>query len=194
MTGNVRWHEGQVSKQARRQARTVEGCTVWLTGFSGSGKSTIAHSVEAYLVSQGRAAYTLDGDNLRHGLNADLGFSPDDRAENVRRVGHVARLMADAGIVTLAPLISPYADGRSAVRAAHDEAGLPFHLVWVSTPLEVCESRDTKGLYARARAGEVGEFTGITAPYEVPADAALVLDTSAVTLDDAISAVVRLIG
>src|SRR5690606_24407675 len=120
---------------------------VWLTGLSGSGKSTVAVAAERALVRAGRPAYVLDGDNLRHGLNADLGFSPEDRAENVRRVGHVARLLADAGVVVLVPVISPYRADRARVRALHDEAGLPFLEVFVDTPLELCEQRDPKGLY-----------------------------------------------
>jgi len=142
--------------------------TVWMTGLSGSGKSTIAAVVEAQLVRSGRAVYSLDGDNVRHGLNADLGFSAADRTENIRRVGEVARLMADAGLVVLVPVISPYKADRDAVRRAHEEAGLRFVEVHIATPLEVCEDRDPKGLYARARAGELPNFTGIDDPYEEP--------------------------
>jgi bifunctional enzyme CysN/CysC len=141
---------------------------VWLTGLSGSGKSTVAVEVERSLVSSGRLAYVLDGDNIRHGLNGDLGFSADDRAENVRRVGHVARLLADAGIVALVPLISPYRADRDRVRALHEDAALPFHEVFVDTPIEICEQRDPKGLYAKARAGEITGFTGVDDPYEAP--------------------------
>ena len=130
------------------------------------------------LIDAGRAAYTLDGDNVRHGLNADLGFSASDRAENVRRVGEVARLMADAGLVVFAPLISPYRKDREAVRAAHEAAGIPFFEVYVDTPIAVCEQRDPKGLYARARAGEITGFTGIDDPYEPPTAPDLKLDTS----------------
>jgi adenylyl-sulfate kinase len=141
---------------------------VWLTGLSGSGKSTLANAVAERLLDDGRPAYVLDGDNLRHGLNADLGFSAADRAENVRRVGEVARLMADAGLVVLAPVISPYRADRGRVRAAHEAAGLRFVEVFVDTPLELCERRDPKGLYAKARAGEVTGMTGIDDPYEPP--------------------------
>jgi bifunctional enzyme CysN/CysC len=167
----VTWHPGHVA----RSDRPSPGATVWLTGLSGSGKSTVAHEVERLLVEQGRPAYVLDGDNLRHGLNSDLGFSAEDRAENVRRVGHVARLMADAGVVALVPLISPYRADRELVRAMHEEAGLPFLEVFVDTPLEECERRDPKGLYAKARAGEITGFTGIDDPYEAPANPELVL-------------------
>ncbi len=189
----MRWHDGEVTRAAREALAAGPGATIWLTGLSGSGKSTIAHRVESELVAHGRAAYALDGDNLRHGLNADLGFSPEDRTENVRRVGEVARLMADAGIVTLAPLISPYAEGRRAVRGAHEVARVPFYLVHVSTPLEVCEARDTKGMYARARTGKIADFTGISAPYEEPEHPDLALDTSVMSLDDAVSAILSLL-
>ena len=133
-----------------------------------SGKSTVAAAVEARLLAEGRAAYVLDGDNLRHGLNGNLGFSPEDRAENVRRTAEVAALMADAGVVALASLVSPFRADRAAARAAHESRGLRFLEVWVSTPLEECEQRDTKGLYAKARAGEIPDFTGVGQPYEEP--------------------------
>jgi adenylyl-sulfate kinase len=165
VTSNVTWHHGGVS----RDGRPFTGATVWLTGLSGSGKSTVAVEVERLLVAEGRPAYILDGDNLRHGLNADLGFSPADRTENIRRVGEVARLMADAGVVALVPVISPYRADRDRARAIHDDAEVPFLEVFVDTPLDVCESRDPKGLYAKARAGEITGFTGVDAPYEAPA-------------------------
>jgi bifunctional enzyme CysN/CysC len=163
-SSNVVWHSGAVSRDDRPSA----GATVWFTGLSGSGKSTVAAFVERSLVAAGRPAYLLDGDNLRHGLNADLGFSAADRTENIRRVGEVARLFADAGVVALVPVISPYRADRSRVRAIHDDVGLPFLEVFVDTPLAVCEERDPKGLYAKARAGEIRGFTGIDDPYEVP--------------------------
>jgi adenylyl-sulfate kinase len=165
VTSNVTWHHGGVS----REGRPFTGATVWLTGLSGSGKSTVAVEVERLLVAEGRPAYILDGDNLRHGLNADLGFSPADRTENIRRIGEVARLMADAGVVALVPVISPYRADRDRARAIHDDAEVPFLEVFVDTPLDVCESRDPKGLYAKARAGEITGFTGVDAPYEAPA-------------------------
>jgi bifunctional enzyme CysN/CysC len=142
--------------------------TVWFTGLSGSGKSTIANEVAERLLGSDRPAYLLDGDNVRHGLNADLGFSAPDRTENVRRIGEVARLMADAGLVVLVPVISPYRVDRSSVRAMHVAAGLEFLEVFVDTPLELCEQRDPKGLYAKARAGELVGMTGIDDPYEAP--------------------------
>src|ERR1019366_9393956 len=150
------------------RAAGVHGATVWLTGLPGSGKSTIASALSAALTARGVLAYTLDGDNLRHGLNGDLGFSAADRAENVRRVGEVARLFADAGLVVCAPLISPYREGRAHARAIHETSGLVFLEVFVDAPLDVCEARDPKGLYRRARAGELTGFTGVDDPYEAP--------------------------
>jgi len=142
--------------------------TLWFTGLSGSGKSTVAVQVEKQLIASGRPAYLLDGDNLRFGLNVDLGFSAEDRDENVRRVAHVARLFADAGVIALVPLVSPYRAARQLAREIHEAAELPFAEVFVDTPLEVCEARDPKGLYAKARAGEIKGMTGIDDPYESP--------------------------
>jgi bifunctional enzyme CysN/CysC len=141
---------------------------VWFTGLSGSGKSTVAALCEHRQLTAGRPAYLLDGDNLRHGLNGDLGFTAADRSENIRRVGEVARLFADAGVIALVPVISPYRADRARARVAHEQAGLPFVEVFVDTPLAMCESRDPKGLYAKARAGEITGFTGIDDPYEAP--------------------------
>jgi bifunctional enzyme CysN/CysC len=161
---NVVWHSSAVS----RAERATPGSTVWLTGLSGSGKSTVGAELERRLVASGRPAYLLDGDNLRHGLNAGLGFSQPDRAENVRRVGEVARLFADAGVVAIVSLVSPYRTDRDLVRAAHEAADLPFVEVFVDTPIELCEARDPKGMYAKARAGEITGFTGVDDPYEPP--------------------------
>ncbi len=149
MTENVVWHPGAVDRSERAAVTGGPGMTVWMTGLSGSGKSTIAALVEEELINAGRAAYSLDGDNVRHGLNGDLGFSADDRTENVRRNGEVARLMADAGLVVLVPVISPYQRDRDTVRAAHERAGIPFVEVYIATPIDVCEARDPKGLYAQ---------------------------------------------
>ena len=171
----VVWHPGHVERADRSAATGVEGRVVWFTGLSGSGKSTVAVEVERCLVASGRAAYLLDGDNLRHGLNVDLGFSAADRDENVRRVGEVAALFADAGVVALVPLVSPYRDARDKVRARVESAGLPFTEVHVATPLEECERRDPKGLYAKARAGELSGMTGIDDPYQEPLSPELVL-------------------
>lgn len=193
MADNVVWHEGRVTREQRHRATGGPGATIWLTGLSGSGKSTIAASVEEALIAEGRAAYRLDGDNIRHGLNADLGFSAEDRAENVRRIGEVARLFADAGVVVLVPVISPYRSDRDTVRQRHVEAGLPFIEVFVDTPLEVCEARDPKGLYAKARAGEITGFTGVDDPYEPPLDPELLIDTTVTSPDEATSLILRLL-
>jgi bifunctional enzyme CysN/CysC len=167
----VVWHAASVS----RAERATQGATVWLTGLSASGKSTVAVELERRLVASGVPAYRLDGDNLRHGLNSDLGFGAADRAENVRRVGEVAQLLADAGMVAVASLISPYREDRDRVRAQHLAAGLPFVEVFIDTPIEQCEARDPKGMYAKARAGEITGFTGVDDPYEAPTNAELVL-------------------
>ncbi len=171
----VVWHDGAVPRSARTKVTGGSGAVVWLTGLSGSGKSSVAVELERRLVDAGRAAYLLDGDNLRHGLNVDLGFSAEDRDENVRRVGEVATLFADAGLVAVVPLVSPYRAARDAVRRRVTDAGLPFVEVFVDTPLEECERRDPKGLYAKARAGELRGMTGIDDPYEAPTAAELVL-------------------
>ncbi|MFD2470600.1 adenylyl-sulfate kinase [Amycolatopsis silviterrae] len=168
---NVVWHPAAVS----RDERATRGRTVWLTGLSASGKSSVAVELERRLVASGRPAYLLDGDNLRHGLNGDLGFAPADRAENIRRVAEVAKLFADAGVVAVVSLISPYQADRELARQVHETAGLPFTEVFVDTPLEVCEDRDPKGMYAKARSGEITGFTGVDAPYERPESPDLVL-------------------
>jgi bifunctional enzyme CysN/CysC len=160
----VVWHRGSV----QRAERATHGMTVWMTGLSGSGKSTVAAELERRLVATGRPAYLLDGDNLRHGLNTDLSFSAEDRAENVRRVGEVAKLLADAGVIAIVSLVSPYTADRQRVRDSHGEGSLPFLEIFVDTPLEVCEARDPKGMYAKARAGEIKHFTGVDDPYEAP--------------------------
>ncbi len=190
---NITWHANAVTRADRARVTGGEGVTVWLTGLSGSGKSTIAVAVEAALIERGRHAYLLDGDNLRHGLNGNLGFSSEDRAENVRRVGEVARLLADAGTVALVSLVSPYVADRDRVRAVHEEAGLRFVEVFVDTPLEECERRDPKGLYAKARAGELKGMTGIDAPYEAPTSAELTLEPLDQSVEDSVAAVLSLI-
>jgi adenylyl-sulfate kinase len=165
---NVTWQAGAASRERRREALGHEGATVWFTGLPASGKSTIAVGVEERLLAAGRSAYLLDGDNLRHGLNGDLGFDAAARTENVRRAAEVARLFADAGTVALVSLVSPYEADRAAARKLHAEDGLRFVEVFVNTPLEECERRDPKGLYARARAGKLSGFTGVDDPYEAP--------------------------
>ncbi len=167
-TEGTRWHDSAVARTDRWASTGHPGLTVWFTGLSGSGKSSVAVEVERLLIEAGRPAYLLDGDNLRHGLNGDLGFSAEDRDENVRRVAHVARLFADAGVVALVPLISPYRAARALARDAHRHADLRFVEVFVDTPIELCEQRDVKGLYAKARAGEIRGMTGVDDPYEPP--------------------------
>ncbi len=181
---DIRWHEQAVGRNDRRKRFGHAGATVWLTGLSGSGKSTIANAVAESLFANGVDAYVLDGDNLRHGLNSDLGFSDADRAENVRRVGEVALTLADAGHVVLVPVISPFAAGRNAVRLRHHNVGLPFAEVYVATSVAECAERDTKGLYAKQRAGELTGLTGVDAPYEAPESPELVLVTSNRSVND----------
>src|SRR3954471_16039233 len=166
---NVVFQEGTVTREQRIAATGHEGLTVWFTGLSGSGKSTVAVALEQQLIERAVPAYLLDGDNLRTGLNGDLGFDAAGRKENVRRAGEVALLFADAGVVAIVPLISPYRADRDRVRHRHEELGLRFIEVFVDTPIELCEQRDPKGLYAKARAGEITGFTGVDDPYEAPA-------------------------
>ena len=181
------WHDASVTRQDRRRAHGMVGMTVWLTGLSGSGKSTIAHALAARLTAEGIFAYVLDADNLRHGLNGDLGFSDDDRRENVRRVGEVARLFADAGAVTIVPIISPFTDSRDTVRSTHATDGIPFIEVFVATPLEECARRDPKGLYAKQRSGEMSGLSGVDAPYEAPRNADVTIGASGESIDDAVA-------
>ena len=177
---NVVWQHG-TDREERWAALGHGGATVWMTGLPGSGKSTVANGVEASLLESGRSVYILDGDNLRHGLNGDLGFRAEDRAENVRRTAHAARLLADSGVVALVSLVSPYAADRDAARAVHVEQDIEFLEVFVDTPIAECERRDPKGLYARARAGEIPDFTGVSAPYEAPVSPELTLGAADVT-------------
>src|SRR6476469_9073284 len=185
MADNVTWHHGEVTAAERAH----RGATVWLTGLSGSGKSTVAVALERLLVTAGRPAYRLDGDNLRHGLNADLGFSAADRDENVRRAGEVAKLLADAGVVAIVPLISPYRAARDQVRLLHGQDELPFVEVFVDTPLVECERRDPKGLYAKARAGEIRGFTGIDDPYEEPLNPEIICYTERESVEESVKKV-----
>jgi adenylyl-sulfate kinase len=175
---NITWHEGDVSREDRAALTGGGGATLWFTGLSGSGKSTVAAAVEQKLVVSGRVAYRLDGDNLRTGINGDLGFSRQERLENCRRVAEVARLFADAGLIAIVAVISPYAESRQLARQIHQEAGLPFVEVYMDTPTEVCAMRDPKGLYAKASAGSLGSFTGIDDPYEIPQNPELAIEPS----------------
>ncbi len=179
---NITWQERAVDRAAREAHLKQRGVTIWLTGLSGSGKSTVAVAVEKMLMDQGHLAYVLDGDNIRHGLNSNLGFSPEDRTENIRRIGEVAKLFTDAGVIVLTSFISPYRADRDAVRAKM-QAG-DFVEAYVSADVATCESRDVKGLYAKARAGQIPEFTGISAPYEAPEKPELVLDTAKQTVEE----------
>lgn len=188
---NIVWHHGQLTHAERCRQLKARGCTLWFTGLSGSGKSTIASALEAELVRRGVFAYRLDGDNIRHGLNANLGFSAADREENIRRIGEVAKLFADAGVIAITSFISPYRADRARVRALHEAAGLPFVEVFVNTPIEVCEARDPKGLYKKARAGEIKGFTGIDDPYEAPERPEIDLKTAEGSVADSVA---RLIG
>jgi adenylylsulfate kinase len=182
---NITWHEGHVNRDERTKLLKQKGATLWFTGLSGSGKSTIAFTLEHALVQQGHLAYVLDGDNIRHGLNKNLGFSAADREENIRRIGEVAKLFADAGVITMTSFISPYRKDRDLVRALHVEAGLPFIEVYLNTPIATCEQRDPKGLYKKARAGQLKGFTGIDDPYEEPLHPELMLDATNVSPQEA---------
>jgi adenylylsulfate kinase len=184
---NITWHEGHVTREERARLLRQKGATLWFTGLSGSGKSTAAFTLEHALVSQGRLAYVLDGDNIRHGLNKNLGFSASDREENIRRIGEVARLFADCGVLTMTSFISPYRRDRDLVRELHVKGGVPFIEIHMATPIETCEQRDPKGLYKKARAGELKGFTGIDDPYEAPLHAELTIDATSVTPQEAAS-------
>ncbi|MFC1463182.1 adenylyl-sulfate kinase [Verrucomicrobiota bacterium] len=185
---NITWQETKVSAEDHRSLMGHKGAILWCTGLSGSGKSTVATNVERMLFERGCHTYVLDGDNVRHGLNKDLGFSPEDRTENIRRIGEVAALLADARLITLTAFISPYADGRNQARQARTDVA--FIEVFCECPLEVCEERDPKGLYKKARAGEIKQFTGIDAPYEIPEDAEIVLHTDKETPEESAARVV----
>ncbi len=180
---NVVWHEGHVGRDKREALLNQKGCMIWLTGLPSSGKSTIAFTTEHILVDRGRLAYVLDGDNVRHGMSKNLGFSAEDRKENIRRIGEVGKLFADAGVVTLTSFVSPYTADRDSVRELIADG--EFIEVFIDTPLELCEERDPKGLYAKARTGEIPNFTGVSDPYEVPANAEIVIKTADCTPEEA---------
>lgn len=185
------WHEPQVSREQLWGAHHFHGMTIWLTGLSGSGKSTIAHELARKLTDLGKFAYVLDADNVRHGLNSNLGFTDDDRAENVRRMAEVARLFADAGAITIVPIISPFASGRQFARLIHSANHLDFVEVHVATPLSECEARDTKGLYAQVRAGANIGLSGVNAPYEAPIAPDFVLCLHGESLDQCVEVLLR---
>lgn len=186
---NISWHGGKIDKAAREKNLGQKGMVVWFTGLSGSGKSTIAVEVEKELFKRSYAVYRLDGDNMRFGLNKDLGFSAADREENIRRIGEVAALFADAGLITLASFISPYQAGRDAARRATGEDD--FIEVYVKADLETCAERDPKGLYTKAKSGEIENFTGISAPYEEPKNPELIVDTDQLSLEESVEKVME---
>ena len=177
---NITWHHGQINQADREKLLGQKGVTVWFTGLSGSGKSTVVREVEHILYERGHLAYVLDGDNIRHGLNKNLGFSPEDRNENIRRIGEVAHLFTDAGLITLTAFISPYRADRDQARVLAKDG--EFIEVYVNCPLEVCEQRDPKGLFKKARAGQIKEFTGISAPYEPPENPEITVNTAEQTV------------
>jgi adenylylsulfate kinase len=180
----LRWQEGKVTVADRERLLGHKGCILWFTGLSGSGKSTLARALETQLVAAGHLAYVFDGDNVRHGLNADLGFSPEDRHENIRRVGEVAALFADAGVIAITALISPYCSDRDRVREIVPVG--QFLEIFLDVPVDVCEDRDPKNLYKKARQGLIPEFTGVSAPYEVPPHPDITLRTHEVGIEEAI--------
>ena len=192
---NITWHEGHVTREERAALLKQKGATLWFTGLSGSGKSTIAFTLEHALVQRGRLAYVLDGDNIRHGLNKNLGFSAADREENIRRIGEVAKLFADAGLIVMTSFISPYLKDRDAVRALHVAANVPFIEIHVATPIATCETRDPKGLYKKAReavkAGKGMGFTGVDDPYEAPLKPELMIDATSTTPQQAAAVLIQ---
>lgn len=190
---NVHWHEGDINRAERADLLKHGGATLWFTGLSGSGKSTIAVALEGVLYDAGVLCYRLDGDNIRLGINKNLGFSAEDRTENIRRVGEVSKLFVDAGMVVLSSFISPYREDRDRVRAIHEEAGMPFIEIFVDCSLDAAEARDPKGLYKKARAGEIKNFTGIDDPYEAPETPELHLHTDQQTLAEEVQAILELL-
>lgn len=185
---HVVWQHYDVTRHHRAELKKQKPCVIWLTGLSGSGKSTVSGHLDSYLHSQGYHSYILDGDNVRHGLNKDLGFSDKDRIENIRRVGEAAKLMADAGLILITAFISPFRHDRQMVRSLFEPG--EFIEVHIDAPLEVCEQRDPKGLYKKARDGVIKDFTGITSPYEAPENPEIVVDTSKLSIDAAVEKIV----
>ena len=182
---NIKWTESQISPEKRAKLLGQRGCVLWLTGLSGSGKTTIARKLEEHLMTAGHPCYVLDGDNIRHGLNSDLGFSETDRTENIRRISEVSALFADAGLIVITSFISPFKEDRQ--KARHKVPAGSFIEIYLDTSLEVCEKRDPKNLYKKARKGEIPDFTGISSPYESPDKAEIVLDTGKLSLEDCIN-------
>jgi bifunctional enzyme CysN/CysC len=190
MNQNITWQSSHINKKQRAELLMQRPCCVWLTGLSGAGKSTLARELERQLHALGRHVYVLDGDNIRHGLTSDLGFTVEDRAENIRRVAHVARLMVDAGLIVIVAFISPFKTERTAARALFESG--EFIEVFVNTPLAICQQRDPKGLYDKAKRGELLEFTGIDSPYEPPSDPELRIDTSVESINVTLAKIINL--
>jgi len=187
---NVTWHDGEISRENRFEILRQKGITIWFTGLSGSGKSTVAVALEKALFAMGKLSYRLDGDNVRLGINKNLGFSEEDRTENIRRIGEVAKLFGDAGTISLSSFISPYKADRDQVRALHEAADLKFVEVFVDCALSVAEERDPKGLYKKARAGEIKNFTGIDDPYEAPVNPEIHLRTDVMSLEEEVAIII----
>ena len=185
---NITWHDSEVTKAQRQERNGHKSVVIWFTGLSGSGKSTISVALEKALFEQNITSYRLDGDNIRHGLNQNLGFSPEDRKENIRRIGEVGKLMVDAGVVTMTAFISPYEEDRNTVREILEDG--EFIEVFTKCSLDECESRDPKGLYKKARSGEIKEFTGINAPYEEPSNSEIVIDTENESVEESVEKIV----
>ena len=181
---NVHWHDGEVSREDRNALLKQKGATLWFTGLSGSGKSTVAVALEKALIDKGHLCYRLDGDNIRLGINKNLGFSAEDRTENIRRIGEISKLFVDTGVIVLSSFVSPYRADRDLVRELHVQGDMDFIEVHVDVPLSVAEARDPKGLYKKARAGEIKNFTGIDDPYEAPLKPELVLNSAEQSLEE----------
>ncbi|MDP7977612.1 adenylyl-sulfate kinase [Bacillus sp. WLY-B-L8] len=186
---NIIWHQTVITKENRQKLHGQKSCVLWFTGLSGSGKSTLANKVEERLHSLGISTYLLDGDNMRHGLNKDLGFREEDRKENIRRIGEVAKLFVDSGIIVLSAFISPYTEDRQKVRDLLEEE--EFIEIYTKCSLEVCETRDPKGLYKKARKGEITDFTGISSPYEAPVSPEITVNTESVAIDNCTDQIIR---
>jgi len=190
-SSNTVWHHATVTRKRREEFNGHRSVLLWFTGLSGAGKSTLAHAVEEQLYQNGRHAFTFDGDNVRHGLCSDLGFAPEDRVENIRRIGEMTKLFLDAGVIALTAFISPFRSDREKVRSLLPRG--EFLEIYCRCSLEVCEGRDVKGLYKRARAGEIKNFTGISSPYEEPENPELIIDTGSLSLDESVAKVIGLL-
>lgn len=188
---NVHWHHGEVTREDRHKLLKQKGATLWFTGLSGSGKSTIAVALEKTLTQRGRLCYRLDGDNIRHGINKNLGFSAEDRAENIRRIGEISKLFVDTAVIVLSSFVSPYREDRDKVRALHEFDNMDFLEIFVDVPLSVAEERDPKGLYKKARAGEIKNFTGIDDPYEAPENPEIVLNSHELSLEQEVEVLMK---